>query len=130
MSAELQALNKERTMAKAGITRAVKRISDGISRHAMSLETLKVLVNKLETLYNDFLDISESYSDLCTAESAPIQYTTVNNLTLRQYEDSVEAKYLEGKQAFGAHIVSGEFLARNPPSAPSTYLKKTRPTHI
>ena len=119
-SGELEKLKEDRKQGRKRVDKAVKKLSDGITKFKYSKETLYQFVLELETELKVYNEISDCFKEGCDEEGMSDEYCKINNLDINQYDEKVVAKYQEGKSMFETHVL-------NLQSAPLTSALQTPP---
>ena len=102
----LEKLKEDRKQGKKRVAKAVSKIADGINRYKYTKETLYESVLELEREHKIYNDISDDFKDGCKEENVSDDFCKINNLDLDQYDESVTAKFLEGKQLFETFVLN------------------------
>ena len=93
-SGELEKLKEDRKQGRKRVDKAVKKLSDGITKFKYSKETLYQFVLELETELKVYNEISDCFKEGCDEEGMSDEYCKINNLDINQYDEKVVAKYI------------------------------------
>ena len=101
--ADLDSLKSARSSAKRAVTTSATRLQHGIS---LRMDSVPDMAKNLDTKYCDFLSATGAYRAECIDRQAGPEYTTINNLTLDQYDLEVQTSYVTGRDAYRTYVSS------------------------